>query len=326
MRIEQFDPAADADSTRACHEIYLAGQPLDDPLGPAMSFRPFARWLRYGWTEDPQEVWLARDDAGVAIGWYMIALPERENRHLAYLHLYVHPSRRRAGVGTELVRHAAGRARLAGRKVLSGDALEEGAGPGFVGALGGRVGLAEIRRVLEVGSVPAGLRSEAAPAALAYSALCWSGATPEEHLAGIAAVNGAMIDAPHSDGVEPQVWDADRVRQGDRRAEADGSRYYSLAARSLATGELAGLTQVVLDPEQPEWGIQSITAVTRPHRGHRLGLMLKIAMLDLLAEREPQLKRIITGNADGNEHMIAINEKLGFKVLDRWPGLELDVG
>ena len=31
------------------------------------------------------------------------------------------------------------------------------------------------------------------------------------------------------------------------------------------------------------------TAVVRAHRGHRLGLLVKTAMLDLLAAAEPQL-------------------------------------
>ena len=62
-----------------------------------------------------------------------------------------------------------------------------------------------------------------------------------------------------------------------------------------------------------------------PHRGHRLGLLVKVAMLEWLAEREPQLTRIVTGNADGNEHMIAINDELGYTVLDRWPSWEMEV-
>jgi GNAT superfamily N-acetyltransferase len=63
----------------------------------------------------------------------------------------------------------------------------------------------------------------------------------------------------------------------------------------------------------------------RPHRGHRLGLLIKAAMLDLLAEREPQLRWVTTGNADSNSHMIAINEQLGYQVLDSWASWQLDV-
>ena len=65
--------------------------------------------------------------------------------------------------------------------------------------------------------------------------------------------------------------------------------------------------------------------MSRPHRGHRLGLLVKVAMLELLAEREPQLTRILTGNTDANEHMIAINAELGFSVLDEWRWFEADV-
>jgi RimJ/RimL family protein N-acetyltransferase len=57
--------------------------------------------------------------------------------------------------------------------------------------------------------------------------------------------------------------------------------------------------------------------VTRPHRGHRLGLLVKTAMLQWLAEAEPQLERIITWNAVANEHMIGINEALGYEVWGR---------
>jgi len=44
--------------------------------------------------------------------------------------------------------------------------------------------------------------------------------------------------------------------------------------------------------------------VAREHRGHRLGLRLKLAMLDLLADREPQVRHILTSNAETNGPMI----------------------
>ena len=66
-----------------------------------------------------------------------------------------------------------------------------------------------------------------------------------------------------------------------------------------------------MDPEYPEWGTQGLTAVTRPHRGHRLGLLVKLAMLEQLAPASRRSSRIITGNTDTNQHMIAINAELG---------------
>jgi hypothetical protein len=105
-----------------------------------------------------------------------------------------------------------------------------------------------------------------------------------------------------------------------------GVRGYSIAAIHDATGEMAALTQVEVDPDTPEWGHQGMTAVTRPHRGHRLGLLVKAAMLEWLASAEPRLEQVETGNADSNEHMIAVNETLGYAVLDpSWALLELPV-
>lgn len=55
--------------------------------------------------------------------------------------------------------------------------------------------------------------------------------------------------------------------------------------------------------------------VRREHRGHRLGLLLKIAMMELLPTTEPQLERIVTWNDQGNEHMISVNEAMGYTVF-----------
>ena len=89
-----------------------------------------------------------------------------------------------------------------------------------------------------------------------------------------------------------------------------------MAARRDSTGELGGFTQVEVNPEQPDQAFQALTAVARAHRGHRLGLRLKLAMLDRLAQAEPQLQQMFTGNAEGNDHMIAIIEALGNRVAD----------
>jgi GNAT superfamily N-acetyltransferase len=329
MDLERFDPATDGESVRACHEIYLSGLPIDDPDGPHFSLRSFAGWLALGWTEDPSEAWLARDAVGELCGWYVLFLPQRENRHLAPVTPMVHASRRRAGVGTALLAHAAERAHRLGRTLLECDAREGSPGSAFARSLGAREGITEVRRVLRVGTFPAErlgtLRGKAESAACGYSLLSWEGPAPGDQLEAVAAVYAATADMPREAGHDAQRWDAERVRLDERRAAAQGLRRYTVAAQSVASGELAGLSQVGIDPAEPTWGFQELTAVTRPHRGHRLGLLVKVAMLELLAKREPQLTQIITGNADGNEHMIAINAELGYRILDRWPTWEIEV-
>jgi RimJ/RimL family protein N-acetyltransferase len=126
-----------------------------------------------------------------------------------------------------------------------------------------------------------------------------------------------MADAPHDAGEENAVWDADRVReQIDDIREAQGRRVYTLAALHDASGEMAAVTSVERDRDFPAWGHQQLTAVTRKHRGHRLGLLVKAAMIDWLAEAEPGIERIVTYNAAANDHMVAINEQLGYELLE----------
>ncbi|HWG64685.1 MAG TPA: GNAT family N-acetyltransferase [Streptosporangiaceae bacterium] len=327
MRIEQFDPEADEASVRACDAIYRAGAPADDPSAPPMSPRCFAGWLTWGWTEDPLEAWLARDDAGLPSAWYTLALPERENRHTSALALVVHPSRRRAGLGTVLVGHAVDRARHRGRSLLMADTREGSPGSAFARALGAQQTITEVRRVLEVNAaLPAKLatlRDTAEQGAQGYSLLSWQGPVDAVWLADVTDLNAAAADMPRGAGRDEQRWDAQRVRLDERRVAAQGLRSYTVAARHTGTGHLAGLTQLAVDPAEPTWGFQELTVVARLHRGHHLGLLVKVAMLEMLAGREPQLNRVMTGNADQNQHMIAINAALGFRVLDRWPSWEL---
>ena len=81
--------------------------------------------------------------------------------------------------------------------------------------------------------------------------------------------------------------------------------------------------------EQPGVERSSLTTVVEPkHRGHRLGLAIKLANLDLLAKSAPDVRVIVTGNASVNAPMIAVNEMMGFEVAsegnfwqkDLWPG------
>jgi hypothetical protein len=179
----------------------------------------------------------------------------------------------------------------------------------------------EIQRMLELGKLAdgrlAGLREQAERAAAGYSLVSWTGPVPDDFIERAAALYAALSDAPPDAGEAPEVWDAQRVRELNDRRPHYGTRDYSVAAvkGGRATGKLAALTEVVLDPADAGWGHQAITAVTRQHRGHRLGLLVKVAMLELLAAAEPQLERIVTWNGETNPYMIAVNETLGCTTL-----------
>jgi GNAT superfamily N-acetyltransferase len=318
MDILRVDPA-DQTQVRACHEIEVAAHEADCPEMPHMSFPVFAAMITSGWIGDPREMWLAADGSG----YCGLELPERENRHLAMLDLTVRPDLRRRGAGTALFNFITKRAVELGRSALSTEAWEGSGGMEFARYVRFKPGIAEVRRVLRVGAPGAG-GSAPAVATPGYSMVSWTGATPGAKLEQVAAVMAMLEDAPRDASMEAERWDSERVRLTDRRAAAQRLRYYSVAAvkgewrgtgRWEGGGELAALSQLGVDPERPNWGWQELTAVARAHRGHRLGMAVKVAMLDLLSRAEPQLEWILTWNAEENSHMIAINEALGFKVL-----------
>jgi GNAT superfamily N-acetyltransferase len=319
MRIVRLDPG-DTDALRACNEVHKAVASTDDPAEPPMSPPVFRVWLKRGWEGNPGEIWyVPGEEAGEAFAWYRLDLPDLENRDRSFVMPFVRPASRRNGIGRELLRHAAGRAAANERTVLASVHHQDSAGEAFARSVGAKPGMIEARRMLDLRKVPTGrfaqLRETAAAAAAGYTIVSWTGPTPEKYLGLVAEAFNAMNDAPRDEGWQDDFWDADRVRERSgwvlRLTDVRG---YSIAALHEETGQMAGFTQVEVDPELPGWGYQGLTAVTRPHRGHRLGLLTKASMLEWLATAEPQLERIVTGNAETNEHMISVNETLGFEL------------
>lgn len=319
MHIAAWDPA-DTPAAEACYEVYLAAHAVDDPVEPPESARIFRTFLTKGHGRNPHEVWTAAAADGEVVAYYVLELPDLEDRGRGFFQTYVHPAARRRGTGRELLRHAASRAAAAGRSFLDGFVLADSAGEAFALRVGANVSIEEVRRIQELRKVPPGLvaslRETAARAAAGYRLVTWTGPVPDDYVDSLADVFNAFNDAPQADGWEDAMWDADRVRERSYTlARAGCVRGYSVAAIAAESGEMAALTDVNVDPEHPEWADQRLTAVVKAHRGHRLGLLVKTAMLEWLATAEPQLKRILTGNAATNEHMIAVNEALGYEVV-----------
>jgi GNAT superfamily N-acetyltransferase len=329
MLIEQFDAKTDDDRLAACHQICVSGHAEDDPNVPEVSWRRFQAWWRYGFASEPVETWLVTGDDEQPIGCYLLWLPERENRQNAFIALNVARGRRRQGLGRTLVGHAAGQAEMAGRALLMSDSRVGAPGTAFAQACGARAGIQEVRRVLGVDADllarVAGLRASAEQHAAAYSLRSWSGLTPDGLLEQASGLHNAMEDAPHDASFEPLRWDADRLRKEEQQDIEAGMRINSVAALANDSGEMAALTQVYVDPDQADWGYQGLTAVTRAHRGHRLGMLVKTAMLQRLSELEPRISAVETGNAASNKYMIAVNEQLGFRITDTFQNWEIEV-
>lgn len=297
-----------------------ACRPLDAPhrLGDTVS--SVVAHLRHGWDADPPVVALARDERGRPIGWISVSLSRWDNTHLGSVVVTVDPALRRRGIGRELFGIGLARVRDGGRRVVLGHGYDGPAVAGFATAMGMEqvFRMAHRRQDLRTADWAMLEREYAAAQARAkdYELVRVSGATPEELLPAVVTMTAAINDAPIDDlDMEDEVFTPERIRAYEHATLARGHRLYRLVARARDTGELAGHTVVAVDRERPWWGDQHDTSVVRAHRGHRLGVLLKIAMLYWLADEEPQLHTVDTTNATSNSHMIQVNELIGYRVV-----------
>ena len=96
-------------------------------------------------------------------------------------------------------------------------------------------------------------------------------------------------------------------------------------AREMATGDIAGYTQVFWSRYRPQELWQGATGVLPQYRNRGLGRWLKAAMLEKVLRDRPQVRYVRTGNADSNAPMLKINYELGFKPRKAWTTWQVEV-
>jgi GNAT superfamily N-acetyltransferase len=300
--------------------VLEAHRQVDCPfdLGPTTS--SLTADLRHGWDGDPPLAAVYRDPDDRVTAFVQVHLPQWDNKHLAFVDVAVDPGARRHGLGRRLFEAGMERARSESRTVVLTGCYEDSPGVEFAKAIGLDRASREVKRRQDLRTLDrARLDKEYAVAqerAVAYDLLRLAGPVPDELIADVATMSAAINDAPTDDlDIEDEVFSPERIRAFETGQDVHDRRTYRLVARERNTGEMAGHTMVAVEGERPWHGWQYDTSVLRAHRGHRLGLVLKIAMLYWLAEEEPQLLTIDTWNAKSNKHMVEVNEVLGYDIL-----------
>ncbi|MBF8188421.1 GNAT family N-acetyltransferase [Nonomuraea sp. K274] len=299
------------------HDAYLAASG-DDP-GPQLSLPRFRHEVC---RDDPgagAELWAAVED-GAVVGGYGLSLPRLDNTHMAGMFpLVVRPERRGRGLGSALLEHVRDRLRAHGRRLLLTQTPATGAGARFARARGLKVSLVEARRTLDLRKAGWEALERMLPEVSGYSLERWIGPTRPELLPDLATIMNGMNDAPRDGDVEDMNWDVERLRAREEGIPSSGQSCYTIIARRDSNGEPAGYTRIYVTAGRSDgWGRQADTTVLPEHRGHRLGLLMKLSNLFWLREREPHIDRIQTWNATSNTHMLAINDAMGFELFDEW--------
>jgi len=267
---------------------------------------------------------LAMED-GEVVGAVAYELPQLEDLDVAWVNVLVDPRHRRRGYGKALLSALADAVAAEGRSRMVGDARVGGPGEGFAAAVGARVTQTDVGSVLDVSTTDARALTELARPDAAYEIVQWRDRCPDELVDRFAVARTAMNDAPQGD--EPHDdwgWDATRVRALEERRVRWQVRTYTAVAVHVDSGEVGGFTDLLV-VDRPTTAAQEDTGVLAAHRGHGLGLSIKAANLLTLLEREPQITKVMTWNAEGNRHMRAVNERLGFRVANKWLDLSLKV-
>jgi GNAT superfamily N-acetyltransferase len=305
--------STDADAVRRLVAATNAARRVDSPWLHPLTEHECVGDLRHGWDGDPRVAFLATV-GGVDVGVGSHESSAYDNEHLAWLEVEVVPAWRRRGHGTGLLSWLLDRARAEGR-TSAGLSGWDAVGPrAFAERHGFEERSVEVHRRQYVDGPPA----VALPDAPDYELVRWPARTPEADLADLAELTAAINDAPTDElDVEDESFPPERIAAYEHAWAARGHRLHRLVARHRRTGRLAGQTVVAVDGERPWLAEQHDTSVVAAHRGHRLGLLLKLEMLRWLAEEEPQVREIDTWNAESNDHMVGVNELLGYRVLGR---------
>jgi GNAT superfamily N-acetyltransferase len=303
---------------------------------------PAGARLRY-WRDDAYkrlQLFFVRDGGRmVARSWVRYEL--QDNLGSALVHVDVLDEFAGRGIGRALLDHAEALAAADGRTVLmtftehpadfdadGPDVLRPATGTGALPASARAVRFAQeagyqleqVERFSSLAVPPApglldALEREAQARAEPYELVTWTDHCPEEYVEQLAVLMSRMsTDAPTGGlSYDEETWDAARVRHVEDTWTQAGNISLVTAARHRDRNELAAYTVLELAPGKPWLADQDDTLVAASHRGHRLGMLVKIRNLRRLLAEYPAVERVNTFNAAENDHMLAINVALGFR-------------
>jgi len=306
--------------------------PFDHPGLVAGSLEEVLHQLRGKQRSARYAHFVAVDD-GTDVAYGTVRLPLRDNHSNASVSLSVLPARRNQGIGTAFATQILAFVRSEGRTsavwTVGSPLSAESSGAAFSRELGAKNVLSRLRRELDLTTVDESELENLAKVQIndrdsGYEIVTWVDRAPNHLVEGVARLVGRMsTDTPHGDLTwEEEVWDTSRWREKEDDAFHSG-RGRIVAGAVDRNGGLVAFSDIGVWKHEPSVAEQWNTIVGPDHRGHRLGLAVKIANLRHLRREVPDALRLETWNANENSRMIEINELLGFQIVERVDEFEL---
>ena len=320
MDIRRLDPHDDA-QMRRFHEIGWRAEKEDGrPWNSFWTFPEMAGMFREP-TDDQRMDCFCLYDGDLMVAGGFVELSLLDNLDKAWMFGAVEPELRGRGFGSMLMEVMVEHAREIGRSqvtVMMAVPFEERYTSGmlrFVDKHGFRLANTEIMRILRLpvrDELLEEVRRESAPHHDGYEISTFVDDVPEEYLESYCYLrNQLVLDAPTGDiDFEAEALTPELIRQRSERNKRSGrTTYFSLATKD-------GVAVAHSDLAVPPTGTESHqlgTLVHRDHRGHRLGAAVKAVNLEALQRDRPDITEVHTQNAETNQWMVSINERLGFE-------------
>ena len=287
----------------------------------------FLKMVRFSYPGE-REVGAVAVVDGSPVGWSRVFFPERDNLDKCWNHLEVDPQHRGAGIGSALLEWSEEQARAGDRSMLLSEVFvpvgdrESHADREFALERGYAVSSVEIVRSLPLpldADLLARHRDRAADAmGDSYELSVHVGGVPQELRQGVCdASNRLILDAPTGDvEFEPESQTVEDYETMLEHLRDTGRTIITAVAVHRESGVVAAYTDLSVPAGDPHIVFQWGTLVLPEHRGHRLGMAVKVANLDELARVAPERRSVQTMNDEQNPWMVQINKDLGFAIIE----------
>jgi len=319
------DALADDAVMRDFYDLNRRAELLGREQAPFWTWEEFLGGFRSPDSGERQELFAAYDGdrmVATAVLWSFLL----DNTEKAWFKLDVDVPQRRRGIGRALVDRLEQTAKADGRTLLMSDAklpYDDRETHGyrlFATACGYDLSNYEVVRHLPLPVPDAQIQAwvdEAAPHHEGYTLETFVHEVPAELVESLCVLLGQLaVDAPTGAvDFEEETMTPERFAEMLDTVKAMNRARYETVALTPDRQVVAQSTLAVPLGESTtvfQWG----TFVHREHRGHHLGLATKAANLRAVQAFRDDLTVVTTQNAETNDYMVSINERMGFRPVE----------